>query len=71
MSNFRDIVDDLARSGGCIQGASPAAVESALLNLIDHPDQRKRMSALAQKWHGTNQGATERTDHALEAMIKR
>jgi 3-deoxy-D-manno-octulosonic-acid transferase len=70
MSNFKDVCRSLEDAGAAERVADEASASSALLALLQDPARRAKMGAASRAWHIANQGATERTVAALDALLK-
>ncbi len=69
MSNFRDVCRSLEEAGAAWRVEDDAAARQALLALLQDPARRAQMGAASRAWHMANQGATERTVAALDALL--
>jgi len=66
MENFSTLVAQLVREDGILQVADAAGLESALRDLLGHPQKRAALSANGLKSLQNHRGATVRTCEALE-----
>lgn len=60
MTNFKDVCRSLEDCGASVKVRDAESARAKLLELLDAPAAREKMSAAAQAWHRGNQGATAR-----------
>jgi 3-deoxy-D-manno-octulosonic-acid transferase len=68
MTNFRDACRGLQSDGAAIRVNHEGEAVSALLELLEDPERRAKMSAAGRRWHTDNQGATKNTLALLNAL---
>ena len=69
MSNFREICKSLEKAHASLKVSDLYGLELTILHLLQNPDERKRLSENARKWHEANQGATERTLNKIQKLL--
>ena len=67
--NFKDATSRLVESGGAIRVNAPNEVETAIADLLGHPERRARMGESARQLVASQQGATARTLDVLDELI--
>jgi 3-deoxy-D-manno-octulosonic-acid transferase len=67
--NFKDTVARLKDNAAALECADAAALERAVLQLVGDPDLRMRLGQAAQRFVLSQQGATEKTLQALDAVL--
>jgi 3-deoxy-D-manno-octulosonic-acid transferase len=68
--NFRDIVAKMQEAGGIRIVQDKDELETALVELLENPEQAKALGERGRRVFEEQQGATERTVEALVAMIQ-
>ena len=72
--NFREIVSIFeqgnAEQGGAVKTVTVETLPSQFLSLLEHPDERQRMSSAAKDLFAKHAGATGRTLEALAPLLK-
>ena len=67
--NFKDAASRLVEAGGAIRVNAPNEVETAIDDLLGHPERRTRMGEAARQLVARQQGATARTLDVLDELI--
>lgn len=67
--NFKDTVARLKDNAAALECADAAALERALLQILADPDLRRRLGQAARRFVLSQQGATEKTLQALDAVL--
>lgn len=67
--NFRDTVDRLLGARAACQVADAGELETVVRDLLDHPDERRRLGEAARQFVLRQQGATEQTVALLDRLL--
>ncbi|MGD2278885.1 MAG: 3-deoxy-D-manno-octulosonic acid transferase, partial [Candidatus Omnitrophota bacterium] len=70
MSNFREVASIFTEGGGAVRVKDKGELKSALEDLLENPDKRKRMSDNARKIIEENSGATVKTLERIGEYLK-
>lgn len=69
MHNFRDIAKLLKDAGAALEVANAQGLQNALVQLIDHPEQRRALGEAGYQLIARNVGATAQTLSVIETLL--
>ncbi|MBF0270803.1 MAG: 3-deoxy-D-manno-octulosonic acid transferase [Magnetococcales bacterium] len=67
--NFPEISEQMERAGGALRIATPAALETQVIGLLENPQRRQQMGEAARSVLPANTGAVQRTIAAIRRVM--